>query len=59
MFIKSQDLFTRGKRETIPQKILQFPLTRILLASLFIFPVAIFMGFFTENLHGIEKRDQL
>ena len=59
MLLKPQHLFTHANQTTTTQKILQFPLTRIVLAILFIVPVIFFMGFFTENLHGVEKRDQL
>jgi len=59
MNLLPEQFFTNGRKETIPQKILQFPITRIILAILFIAPAIFFMGFFTETLQGIVKRDSL
>ena len=59
MQLLPQHLFTKAEQSFTAQKILQFPLTRIFLAILFVVPATIFMSFFTENLHGVEKRDEL
>ncbi len=50
MNIKSEQLFTKARPKSIPGKIIQFPLTRIIIVPLFFVPLFILNKIVAKNI---------